>query len=64
MMTQHEARQRCSLNNVRLRRHVAGDWVVSLIEWKDEERAYFTDDLEDAVLTGSAMRQAALKHTA
>lgn len=61
MLTQHEAYQRCSINRVRLERR-NGEWRVTLNEWVNglrttEDRAYYTDDLEDAVLTGAMMRR-------
>ena len=65
MMTVREAMQRNTLNNVRLQRR-DGEYRVTLSEWPDylrttEDKAYYTDDLEDAVLTGGAMRQRAAK---
>lgn len=61
MFTQHEAYQRCSINRVRLERRDR-EWRVTLNEWVNglrttEDRAYYTDDLEDAVLTGAMMRR-------
>lgn len=60
MMTRAEAR-------LRMQEHGAsytfrdGEYRVTLNEWpahlvSTEERAYYTDDLEDAVLTAGAMR--------
>jgi len=55
MLTKHEAYQRCSINRVRLERR-NDKWRVSLNEWKDDV-AYYTNDLEDAVLKGASMRR-------
>jgi hypothetical protein len=42
-----------------------GEYRVSPMEtrgtYRDEEIAYYTDDLEDALLTGLAMRRRAVK---
>lgn len=61
MMTMREARQRCEVNNARVTKcHATGELVVTLNEWtrkQREARAYFTDDLEDAVLTAGRMRK-------
>lgn len=61
MMTVKEAMQRCAVNGVSIRHSHPGssEWMVTLIEWNAQQRwdaAYYTDDLEDAVLTGAAMR--------
>lgn len=60
MMTVREAMQRCALNNVRIKRTGFGsEWLVTLTEWTAKQRdamGYYTDDLEDAVLTGASMR--------
>lgn len=63
MLTVKEARQRCEVNRVRLQ-YNQGEYRVTLIEWPNnhpdtEKRAYYTDDLEDAVLTGAQMRREA-----
>lgn len=61
MMTMREARQRCNLVNARIMR-TGSDFEVTLNEWSRHERiksAYFTDDLEDAVLTAQALRRRA-----
>lgn len=60
MLTKREARQRCSFNGVRLEQR-DDEWRVTLVEWPNwarttEDKAYYTDDLEDAVLTGARMR--------
>lgn len=60
MMTQREASQRNALNRVNMRK-TGGEYRVTLPEWtgKDAERkAYYTTDIEDAVLTGGMMRRA------
>lgn len=59
MMTHREARQRNELNCVRMV-HDGSNYVVTLQEWSVnhcQRFGYYTDDLEDAVLTGSAMRR-------
>lgn len=66
MMTVREAMQRVAQNNARIQRF-NGEWRVTLREWPDyarktEDKAYYTDDLEDAVLTASAMRREATSH--
>lgn len=61
MLTVREAKQRCEVNRVRISRTGFGtEWRVTLAEWTREQvnrLAYFTDDLEDAVLTGSRLRR-------
>jgi hypothetical protein len=58
MMTQAEARQRLSINRMSLRRSPGGDWRVAFADIRDNEAsAYYTDDLEDAVITGADMRR-------
>jgi hypothetical protein len=56
-MTVREAKQRMAINNMTLRNTGHGDWRVNFVEATDDKSAYFTDDLEDAVLTGAAMRR-------
>jgi hypothetical protein len=61
MLTVREVRQRCEVNRVRLQ-YNQGEYRVTLIEWPvnstaTEARAYYTDDLEDAMLTGAQMRK-------
>ena len=61
MLTATEARQRCNINGVRLERWQR-EYRVTLNEWRGDDakrKAYYTDDLEDAVLTGAAMRREA-----
>lgn len=65
MLTVREAQQRNAANGVIMRRANPGstEWRVTLAEWtRDmcERAAYFTDDLEDAVLTGASMRRKAV----
>lgn len=60
-MTRMQANQAANDHNFRLTRPVGGDeYRVVLNEW-DRKQAlageYFTNDLEDAVLTGMAMRR-------
>lgn len=61
MLTKAEAYQRCSINQVRLERRQC-EWRITLLDWPNglrstEDKAYYTDDLEDAVLTGAMMRR-------
>jgi hypothetical protein len=62
MMTVKEAKQRMQVNRAAMKRTGHGLEVkVWLNEWTKqqiEDRAYFTDDLEDAVLTAGRMRLA------
>ncbi|QPC44923.1 hypothetical protein HW532_20820 [Kaustia mangrovi] len=62
-MTVREAMQRCAVNRVRIKRTgYDSEWRVTLNEWtgrKAKDCAYFTDDLEDAVITGARMRREA-----
>jgi hypothetical protein len=63
MITQFEARQRLTLNRMSLRRTPAGDFRVAFADRRDDEAsAYYTDDLEDAVLTGAMMRRRLMKN--
>ena len=61
MMTVREAMQRAELNGICIRRENAAstNWIVTLQEWTREQChkwRYITDDLEDAVMCGGAMR--------
>jgi hypothetical protein len=61
MMTMTEAKQRLNMYDMRISR-VQGttEFRVAYAEenWRDAERtALYTDDLEDAVLTGAQMRR-------
>lgn len=59
MVTHREARQRLALHHMSFRRTDAGDFRVAYAELpysKAEASAYYTDDLEDAVITGAKMR--------
>jgi hypothetical protein len=61
MFTIREARQRCALNGMRLSRvQFTGEFRVTFAELAPrdaEPSAYYTDDIEDAVYTASAMRR-------
>lgn len=65
MMTRREAQERANQHNARI--VWLRDWQeyrVTLNEWNHidrEAKAYYTDDLEDAVLTAGAMRKEAPK---
>ena len=56
-MTVREARQRMALNRMTMRNTGHGDYRVNFAEANSEATAYYTDCLEDAVLTGAAMRR-------
>lgn len=61
MLTIAEAMQRVAVNNAVIKRAGAGEWKCYLKEWtakQIEARAYFTDDLLDAVLTIGKLREA------
>jgi hypothetical protein len=45
------------INRMTLHNTGHGDYRVNFVEARDHKAAYFTDDLEDAVLTGAAMRR-------
>ena len=62
MMTVREAMQRARQCGVIIRRSEAGstEWRVTLEDWDRETAlrcAYYTDCLEDAVLSGASMRR-------
>ena len=63
MMTMREARQRLSLSGMQLSTVTGScpkEYRVAFAEigWQQSEKsAYYTDDLEDAVLTGASMRR-------
>lgn len=63
MMNRREANQRCEVNAARLTwLNDSQEYRVTLNEWRGKEveaKAYYTDDLEDAVLTAAAMRKSA-----
>jgi hypothetical protein len=66
MLTLREARQRLSLINARIQfDKERGEYRVTLQEWppmpasRTEDRAYYTNDLEDALFTAQAMRREA-----
>lgn len=64
-MSKKQARQAANEHRFNLAwRRDFGEYRVTLCEWKQfaestEERAYYTDDIEDAVLTGIKMRREA-----
>lgn len=65
MMTMREAMLRAEQHQGRIKNTGWGDYKVTLNEWhklpvkQQDELTYFTDDLEDAVLTLGAMRRKA-----
>jgi curved DNA-binding protein CbpA len=65
MLTLREARQRLSLINARIQFDKDyGEYRVTLQEWplcarRTEEKAYYTNDLEDALFTAQDMRREA-----
>lgn len=56
MMTVAEAHLRMQQNNMRLS-GTFRNWTVHFNEDRDTRHSYATDDLEDAVLMGGAMRR-------
>lgn len=60
MMTVREAMQRMNIHRAHMRRTGEGTEVrVTLNEWcgrEAERKAYYTDDLEDAVITAGVLR--------
>ena len=59
MLTLREAKQRAYVLNGQIYKTKAGDYRVTLNEWTRQEReamSYFTDDIEDAVLTLGSLR--------
>jgi hypothetical protein len=65
MLTLREARQRLSLINARIEFiRDTGEYRITLQEWPQfrvstEERAYYTNDLDDALFTAQSMRREA-----
>ena len=63
MLTLREARQRLSLINARIQfDKELGEYRVTLQEWpvcasRTEDKAYYTNDLEDALFTAQSMRR-------
>lgn len=61
MLTLREARQRLTIADMRLSRvGCTSEFRVAYAEetWRDAEKsAYYTDDIEDAMLTGLKMRR-------
>ena len=57
MMTMREARQRCEVNNCRISKTAYGDYRVTHTGWRTrvEDKAYYSDDLEDCALTSAAL---------
>lgn len=55
MLTVREAHQRMNINRMSLR-NVDGEYRVNFVESDNEATAYYTDCLEDAVLTAGNMR--------
>lgn len=59
MMTLTEARQRLTMSGMRIAKQQTGEFRVAYAELpyrEAEPSAYYTDDLEDAVITGARMR--------
>lgn len=59
MLTLREAKQRAAILHGQIYKTAAGDFRVTLNEWTRKEReamSYFTDDIEDAVLTLGSLR--------
>lgn len=56
MVTVREAHQRMNVNRMSLRNR-DGEYRVNFIEADNEATAYYTDCLEDAVLTAGNMRK-------
>ena len=66
MMTLKEAMQRNNVNGVVMKRSnpASTQWIVTLSEWTMEQChkfRYITDDIEDAVIIGSKLRDDATK---
>lgn len=63
-MTMREARQRCLYNNCRIQNTGYGDYRVVHMGWtkRIEDKAYYSDDLEDCALTSSALNAHYIKH--
>ena len=65
MLTLREARQRASLINANIAfNRDFGEYRVTLQEWplwarSTEDKAYYTNDLEDALFTAQTMRREA-----
>lgn len=61
MLTQREARQRAEVHNARIvYNRDYNEYRVTLNEWRGadaENKAYYTDCIEDAVITAGAMRK-------
>ena len=65
MLTLREARQRAAIINARIQyMRDFGEYRVTLQEWplfarSTEDKAYYTNDLEDALFTAQTMRRQA-----
>jgi hypothetical protein len=60
MLNEREARQRCAVYNIHFSKR-DGEYRIAPAELKGaraEAVAYYTDDLDDVVLTAAAMRKA------
>ncbi|QWY83397.1 hypothetical protein [Rhizobium phage RHph_X3_9] len=68
MITLREAKQRAEVYNGRIVRcQATGDLICTLNEWRGKDRetfAYYTNCIEDAVLTIGAMRRHAQRKAA
>lgn len=57
MITYSEMRQRLAFNRMTFLVIQGGEFRVNFMERDVEATAYYTDDRDDAVLTGAAMRR-------
>lgn len=60
MLTEREARQRCAVHNIHFSKQ-DGEYRITPAELRGaraEAVAYYTDDLDDVVLTAARMRKA------
>jgi hypothetical protein len=64
MMTQREAHQRVAVFNCRFRKTDYGDYRLVHNAWRTgiEDRAYYSDDLEDIVHTAAAINRFVQEH--
>lgn len=59
MLTEREARQRCAVHKIHFSKR-DGEYRITPSELRGqaaEDAAYYTDDLDDVVLTAGAMRR-------
>lgn len=59
MITEREARQRCAVNRIHFSKY-DGEYRITPAEYRGkqaESAAYYSDDLDDIVLTAAAMRR-------